>query len=118
MALLIAVTGLYGAVAYVVELRQPELAVRSAIGATRDHLLAVVLRDLRTMVGLGTLGGILVGVAAQRVVGAALGVEVEAVPWFIVGTVTCIAVIVIAAASLPVLRIARLDPSDVLRRTV
>src|SRR6185503_9150677 len=60
VALFLAATGLYGVMAYRVAQRWRELAVRSALGASRRELFALVIGDgaRQTAIGL-TLGLVL-----------------------------------------------------------
>ena len=53
LTLLLAASGLYGLLAYVVHQRRKELGIRAAVGATRADLVRVVLRDSLAM----ALGG-------------------------------------------------------------
>ena len=68
-ALLIAIQGIYGTLAYLVEQRRREIGIRVAIGATpRAVRRTVVARGMRAT-GIGLAVGALVAVAAGRVVG-------------------------------------------------
>lgn len=57
-ALLIALTGLAGAVSYGVTLRRRELGIRAAIGATPAALQRSVLREALLLAGIGALAGL------------------------------------------------------------
>jgi len=57
LALLLAVVGLYGAISYMVTLRQTELGVRMALGAAPGSILHLVLRDVFIILGAGLVVG-------------------------------------------------------------
>lgn len=60
LALLLAASGLYGLLTYVVHQRRKELGIRAAVGATRADLARVVLRDSLTMALAGAAACLLV----------------------------------------------------------
>src|SRR4051812_2301028 len=68
LALVLTMTGLYGLIAYGVSRRTSEIGVRMALGATRAGVLRMVLRDGLRVAGVGLLIGVLVALAAGRVV--------------------------------------------------
>ena len=57
VALLIAATGLYGAVAYLVTARTREIGIRVALGARREQVLGLVLRRSMVVTAVGMLLG-------------------------------------------------------------
>jgi ABC-type antimicrobial peptide transport system permease subunit len=58
MGLILAAFGLYALVSYNVSRRAAEIAIRSALGATRAGILRLVIRDAAVLVGLGLLIGL------------------------------------------------------------
>ena len=62
LALLLAAVGLYGVLSYTVARRQREIGVRSALGATRASIVALVVREGMTVAVLGLAVGL--GLAA------------------------------------------------------
>ena len=63
---LTAIVGLYGVLAYTVQQRTRELAVRVALGATRRNILSIVLHDSAVMILAGIGFGAFVGLWAVR----------------------------------------------------
>ncbi|MGE0122728.1 MAG: ADOP family duplicated permease, partial [Vicinamibacterales bacterium] len=70
VALLIAVVGVAGVLAFSVSARTREFGVRLAIGSAPRHLLLGVLREGAVIAGAGILAGVVGGVILARVVGA------------------------------------------------
>ena len=61
LGLLLAMTGLAGAVSYSVGQRKKELGIRVALGARRGQLLAMLLRQSAVVVGVGVAIGLALG---------------------------------------------------------
>jgi predicted permease len=70
LALLLAVTGLYGTIFHSVSERKKEIGIRVALGALPAHLLRLFLRQTAIISGLGVLIGLLLGIAATIVFNA------------------------------------------------
>jgi ABC-type antimicrobial peptide transport system permease subunit len=66
LALVMAVVGLYGVVAYSVSQRTREIGIRIALGAGQDDILGMVLREGLILAGFGILGGVVSAYAATR----------------------------------------------------
>jgi ABC-type antimicrobial peptide transport system permease subunit len=116
-ALLLAVIGIYGLMAYSVEQRIPEIGIRLALGAGSASVRNMVLwQGLRL-----TLIGVVIGVGAafgltRLITRLLFGVQ----SWDPVVFVTVPLVLTAAALAavwLPALRAARTDPVDALRHT-
>jgi ABC-type antimicrobial peptide transport system permease subunit len=115
VALVLASMGLYGVTAYSVAIRKREIAVRMALGARADRVLAMVLRQALAVVIAGSVFGGLVSIGAGLVIQAQVfgvaGVDV----WTLAGSAALLAVAMLLASILPARRAARLDPNVVLR---
>jgi putative ABC transport system permease protein len=66
MALLLAMTGIYGVVSYLVRLRVREIGIRVALGAGRRDVVRLVLSQNGTMVLAGIAIGILASLGLMR----------------------------------------------------
>jgi predicted permease len=66
IALLLAAVGLYGVTAYRVAQRTNEIGLRMALGASRSHIAAVVIRGAFSQIGIGLLVGIPLALFAAR----------------------------------------------------
>ncbi|MGH7467449.1 MAG: FtsX-like permease family protein [Longimicrobiales bacterium] len=115
LALLLAMIGLYGIMAYTVARRRNEIGVRIALGAARSGILRLVFRDAGRMLLAGIAVGVVLSLASTRVVSTFLyGVEpVDAIT--LAASVLAFAGVALAAALLPAWRAARLDPVAALR---
>jgi ABC-type antimicrobial peptide transport system permease subunit len=116
VALLLASVGLYGVTSYSVAMRVREIAVRMALGARADRVVAMVLRQALAIATIGSVLGGLVGIAAGLVIRAEVfgvaGVDIAALG----GSAALLAAAMLLASILPAQRAARLDPNAVLRQ--
>jgi putative ABC transport system permease protein len=110
LALLLAMIGVFGVLAYSVQQRWREFGVRIALGASVGHVLGLVGRAAVGVVGVGLVVGLLAALALARFISSFLfGVQ----PWDVVtfGTVAVVLAVTGAVAALaPALRAARVDP--------
>jgi putative ABC transport system permease protein len=114
IALVLAVVGLYGVVAYSVGRRLPEMGVRMALGAAGSDIARMVVAQSLVLVA----GGIVVGVAAaagltRLLEGLLFGVAPLDLATF-GAVVAALALAGTAAAAIPALRAGRVDPVRVL----
>jgi ABC-type antimicrobial peptide transport system permease subunit len=114
LGLVLAVVGLYGVVAYSVGRRLPEMGVRMALGANGTDITRMVVRQAMILVGIGIGAGIVVaGVLSQFVEGLLFGVSALD-PLTFVAVALALGLAGAAAAALPAVRAARVDPVRVL----
>jgi putative ABC transport system permease protein len=115
VALLLGSVGLYGVTSYSVAMRGREIAVRMALGARADRVVAMVLRQALAIATIGAVLGGLVGIVAGLVIRAEVfgvaGVDIAALS----GSAALLAAAMLLASFLPARRAARLDPIAVLR---
>jgi predicted permease len=115
VALLLAATGLYGVMAYRVAQRWRELALRMALGASRPGVFALVFRDGARQTVLGILTGLVLSAAVLRLIAMRLPQLKVSDPPVVATSMAVLVVIALAAALLPAVRAARVDPATVLR---
>jgi predicted permease len=115
-ALLLAGLGVYGVVTYSVVQRQREIGLRLALGAQRQNIYGLVLRDGLAPVLSGAMVGVAVAFACRRVVGSLL-FQVSPYNSVIATSAVCVLLSVgIAACLIPARRAASVDPMEALRR--
>jgi putative ABC transport system permease protein len=115
VALLIAIIGIYGVLAYSVNQRTSEIGVRMALGAQRSDVLRLVVREGMTVGLAGIAAGLIGAFALSRALTSML-FEVRAHDPVTFLVVPCIlAAVALAACYLPAQRAAKVDPMAALR---
>jgi putative ABC transport system permease protein len=116
LGLVLASVGVYGVVSYSVSQRTQEIGIRTAMGAQRFNVLAMVLRQGMTMAGAGTLIGIALAFLLFRALKTFL-YGVHSTDLATLGSVSALLLAVAFAASyIPALRATRVDPVVALRQ--
>jgi putative ABC transport system permease protein len=115
LALMLAVTGLYGVMAYHVRQKRRETAIRRALGARTGQVV-------RSTLGAGlrlALAGIVLGtggaLAASRSLSALLYHVDPGDPGVLIGMATLLVAAAALACAVPALRAAQIDPATILR---
>jgi predicted permease len=115
IALLLAMVGIYGAVAYTVEQRTGEIGVRMALGAQTADVLRLVVRQGMTPVVLGLGLGLAAALALGRFLTAQL-YEVSANnPALLAATSATLAIVALLACLIPARRASLVNPIEALR---
>jgi putative ABC transport system permease protein len=115
VALLLAAIGVFGVISYGVSQRTREIGVRVALGADTGDVVRLIVRHGARLAGAGLLIGLGAALVATRLLGALLyQVSPTDPPTFVIGA-TVLGLSALAAAALPALRAARLDPATALR---
>ena len=116
LALVLAMVGVFGVLAYTVQQRQREIGVRMALGATSLRVTWLVFRDAGWMIATGVVAGMVLAALSGRLVATFLfGVDPLDPLTFI--TVPVVLVFTaIAAAAAPAWRASVTDPMMALRR--
>jgi predicted permease len=114
-ALLLAMVGLYGIMAYITSQRTTEIGIRMALGAQRGDMLRLVLRQSLLLVGAGIAVGIAAAAGATRLL-AALLYGIGASDLFTYGAVVILlAFAALIASYIPARRAMKVDPMVALR---
>jgi putative ABC transport system permease protein len=115
LALVLAMAGIFGILAYSVQQRLRDLGVRRALGASTHDVVRLVVSSAARPVGLG----ILVGLGLAAVLGRLIATFLSGVRPLDLATFAGVTAVLAAAAALsvavPALRAARVDPATVLR---
>jgi putative ABC transport system permease protein len=116
IALLLAAIGLYAVVAHSVNQRTKEIGVRVAIGATRESIRNMVLRDGM----LPVVAGMILGLAASLAVNRTLQSQLVGVspydPATVIGAPVILILVALIACHIPSRRAVRVDPVVALRQ--
>jgi predicted permease len=114
-ALLLALLGVYGVLAYSVTLRRQEFGIRIALGSGKRALIGLVLRQAAQPVLLGTGVGLMIALIALRWVRGLLYQTPVMDPLAVGGSVLLLLVAAAIAAIIPARRAASIDPMRALR---
>ena len=114
-ALLIAVLGIYGVLAYSVSLRTQEFGIRIALGSSRLSLTRLVLFDAATPVFAGIGFGLLGAAAASKWIHSLLYETSPADPTAIALSLALLLAAALAAALIPLRNATTVDPIQALR---
>jgi putative ABC transport system permease protein len=115
LALVLAMVGVFGVLAYTVQQRQREIGVRIALGATSLRVTWLVFRDAGWMIATGAVVGMVVAALSGRVVATFLfGVDPLDPLTFVTVPVVILLTAIIAAAA-PAWRASRINPAEAFR---
>jgi ABC-type antimicrobial peptide transport system permease subunit len=115
VALILSAIGIYGVLAYSVALRRREIGIRMALGSSRPKVAKLVLTQAATMVLLGLIPGIAGAWAAAHALSSFLYGVSPLDPQTLAGVAAILLLVSTAAAALPTLRAAQVDPVETLR---
>jgi predicted permease len=114
-ALLLAALGIYGVVAYGVTLRRREIGIRVALGARTSQVRRLILRQGLRPVAAGMITGIVIALAAGRLIrGLLYGVETTD-GLILVSVAAMLTFVATAACLMPAHSASTTDPASVLR---
>jgi predicted permease len=115
LAVVLVATGLYGTLAYRVNTRTAEIGVRMAVGARREQVVWMILKDSLLLTAVGVAMGIPLAMLLGRMLTASLyGVKpLDAVSYL--SAVAGVAAVALAASAVPAGRAASVDPMTALR---
>jgi putative ABC transport system permease protein len=114
-ALLLAVIGIYGVIAYAVAQRTHEIGVRMALGAQRHDVVGMVVQQGIAIASAGLLMGVAAALALTRVLTSLLYEVTPTDPSTFAVVVCVLGAAAVAACGGPALKAARVDPSIALR---
>ena len=108
---LLAAMGIYGVTAYAVARRTREIGIRLSLGAGRSAVVAMILRQGMTLVGIGLTIGLALGLGVGRMLAAQrFGITAPGAATFVAATMLFVVVGLIACyAPCRAIRIAAMD---------
>ncbi|HEU5350044.1 MAG TPA: ABC transporter permease [Terracidiphilus sp.] len=115
LAVLLAVTGIFGMASYTVSRRLRELGIRAALGAHRRQLMRAALGRPVVLLAGGSAAGLLLGVAASRLLAYLVYQASPRDPLVLVGVVLAMALVGLASTWIPARRALAVNPAQLLR---
>jgi predicted permease len=115
IGLLLAAMGIYGVTAYTVARRTREIGIRLSLGAGRSAVVAMILRQGMTLVGIGLTIGLALSLGVGRMLAAQrFGITAPGAATFVAATMLFVVVGLIACYA-PLRRAIRIAAMDALR---
>jgi putative ABC transport system permease protein len=115
VALVLAATGLYGVISYLVAQRTREIGVRMALGAQKSDVQGLVLRQAAALAGFGILLGLAGALAFTRVLDSLLYGVSSRDPLTFATLAALLAAVALVASWLPARRASRVSPMVAIR---
>jgi predicted permease len=115
LALVLALSGVYGVLSYRVSLRTTEIGVRMALGATRGHVLKLTLGQAVRLSAIGLGVGAALAFGTGRLLSSALQGAVASDPALLVAATVALALAALLAAWIPARRAMSVEPATALR---
>jgi putative ABC transport system permease protein len=115
-ALFLAAVGIYGVMAFLVNQRSPEIAIRMALGAQRWMVFRLIVGQGMKLVVIGLIVGLTLSFAVTRLMSTLLFGTSPTDLWTITGVSALFAIVAFGACYLPSRRAMRLDAVSALRR--
>jgi putative ABC transport system permease protein len=115
LALLLAMVGVSGVLAYTIQQRRREFGVRLALGANPRDLVGRVLRTATIIVGGGALAGLVLAAVIGRLMSSVLYEVQPFDPPTLAWVVVALGITAAIASAWPAWRASRVDPAAVLR---
>jgi predicted permease len=115
MALLLGIVGIYGVISYSVSQRTREIGIRMALGAQRQALIALFVRQGLWLTGIGVVCGLVGAFVTMRLMSSLLFNVSPVDPITYVSITACVVATAFLACYLPSRRVAAVDPVDALR---
>jgi ABC-type antimicrobial peptide transport system permease subunit len=115
LAIVLAVTGLFGMASYSVSKRLRELGIRVALGAQPMQVLNAALSRTAILLAVGSISGLVLGVAASRLLASIVYHASASDPLVLLGVALTMALVGIVSASIPARRALAIHPMELLR---
>ncbi len=112
VAVSLAMAGVYGVMAYLVNQRSSEIGLRMALGANPRDISSLVLREGMQLACIGLAVGLTGAFAATRMLTSILFEVKPADPMTYAGVAVLLAAVTLAASYLPARRASKVDPAS------
>jgi ABC-type antimicrobial peptide transport system permease subunit len=115
IAFLLAAIGLHGLLSFNVSSRAREIGVRVALGARRQTIVTMIVKDAVVLAGVGVVLGAALAFGAGRTMESLLAGVSPTDPVTFAGAVALAVMMTLGGTVLPTLRALRVDPIAVIR---
>ncbi|MCI0446148.1 ABC transporter permease [bacterium] len=115
LAAILAMIGLYGVISYMVTRRRNEIGIRMALGANKQSILSMIMREAAGLLGIGLVIGTILTLIAGTTARALLFGTKPTDPLTLLIAIAGLAAVAAAASLIPARRAAKLDPMNALR---
>jgi putative ABC transport system permease protein len=115
LAVVMVWAGLYGVLSQIADHRRQEIGLRMALGANRQSILGLILRQAGVVIGLGLGGGLILGIFTSRFLRGFLYGVTPLDAWTYTLVSLGMLVVGLAAAMLPAWRASSIEPMNALR---
>jgi ABC-type antimicrobial peptide transport system permease subunit len=115
LALLLAAIGLYGVLSFSVAQRTKEIGIRMALGASRENISALVIRQVGYLITVGLVAGAGLGWLAVRLLRSEIQNLQRSPLWLFAGTALGLMAVMLVAGYIPARRAASVEPMEALR---
>ena len=115
LALFLSALGIYSVLAYDVSQRTREIGIRGAIGATREQIVRLIIKQALWKVGVGLIAGLIGAAVLSRYMTSLLFAVKPSDPVVYIGVSLLLLVVALLASYLPSQRAAKIDPIEALR---
>lgn len=113
--LLLSIAGTFGLASYTVSKRLRELSIRVALGAQAKQILSTALGRMLVLLGSGAVVGMVLGVAASRLLSAIVFQASAQDPFVLAAVVGTMLLTGLLSVAGPVRRVLHVDPAKLLR---
>ena len=115
LAVMLAITGIFGMAAYSVSKRMKEFGIRMAVGAQRIQLVRTALGGPLVLLLSGSAAGLLLGVLSSRLLAQIVYLATPGDPLVLCGVILAMAMVGMLATWLPARRALTINPAKLLR---
>ena len=115
LAVIMVVAGLYGVLAQMVSYRRREIGIRMALGATPESAAQMVLKQSVVLIGAGLSAGLVLALAAGRLIQSFLYQVQPSDPWTYAAVPLVLLVVGSLASFIPAHKAASVEPIEALR---
>jgi putative ABC transport system permease protein len=115
LAIFFGALGLYGVISFAVNRRRREIGIRMALGAERNDVVRMVLREGMAFAAIGSVIGLIASLLTMRVLSSVLYGVKPTDPLAFAGSVAVVISVSLIACWIPARRAASIDPMQALR---